>query len=75
MSFLPAMFSPSATNVNVRRINEDQLNQEFDGLALATVLMQTGGAFPLHEFRSVASATEPTPVTPVPPPGNGIEFL
>lgn len=70
MSFLSAMFSPSATDVNIRSIRDNQLNQEFDGLALATVLMQTGGAFPLYEFRTRSSYHPPEPLDDNPNPSD-----
>ena len=67
LTFAAGMFSPHATNIDVRAVRESVLRQDFKGLALANVLIQLGGANPVSEFRSkidsehsTATAGEPT---------------
>lgn len=56
-TFSDAMFSPLAATAGVREVRQTQLFREFNGLAMATVVVQTGGAYPPSEYRAVAPST------------------
>ncbi|OFE16161.1 hypothetical protein BA895_19930 [Humibacillus sp. DSM 29435] len=51
MQFLDGAFSPQAQSITVRNVQESILQEQFDGLTLATVLVQLGDAHPVTDLR------------------------
>ncbi len=54
MMFLDSVFSPQALSITARNVHETVLQEEYDGLTLATVLVQLGDAQPVTALRGSA---------------------